>query len=269
MTTNKKYGLQLFSIHQSVKDDFPGTMKMLKEMGYDGIEFAGAYGREQNRAKEIVLDAGLTPISAHIGLDQFDDGIEKKLDFIESLGVKHVVVPVMNEKYRSGVGEDFNYFVNRMIEISRAAKERGISLGYHNHNFEFETKIGDKNLFDHLFDAFGKGNVNAQIDLGWLGIAKEDPVAYIKKYKGAVPLLHLKDVYLPHINALDPDPDEVDYVDFRPMGMGSLNVPEIIKTAEECGNEWLIVEQDDKSYRFPELTRLQSLKMSIDYLHAL
>ena len=36
-------GLQLYSVRDDMAKDFKGTLQKVKEMGYDGVEFAGMY----------------------------------------------------------------------------------------------------------------------------------------------------------------------------------------------------------------------------------
>ena len=37
--------LQLYSVRDELEADFEGTIAKVKEFGYDGVEFAGLYGR--------------------------------------------------------------------------------------------------------------------------------------------------------------------------------------------------------------------------------
>ena len=36
-----KFALQLYSVRTDLESDFKGTLRKVKEMGYDGVEFAG------------------------------------------------------------------------------------------------------------------------------------------------------------------------------------------------------------------------------------
>ena len=49
-------GYQLYSAREDAAKDLKGTLKAIKEMGYDAIEFAGFYGHE---AKEVLLRQNL------------------------------------------------------------------------------------------------------------------------------------------------------------------------------------------------------------------
>ena len=61
-----KLALQLYSIRDEMEKDFFGTLKKVKEMGYDGCEFAGLYGNDPQKINVECSKLGLTPISAHV-----------------------------------------------------------------------------------------------------------------------------------------------------------------------------------------------------------
>lgn len=43
--------LQVYSVRDAAEADFAGTMRQVKEMGYDGVELAGTYGMTAVEAK--------------------------------------------------------------------------------------------------------------------------------------------------------------------------------------------------------------------------
>ena len=51
--------LQLYSVRDELEADFEGTIAKVKEFGYDGVEFAGLYGKSAEQVKKILADAGL------------------------------------------------------------------------------------------------------------------------------------------------------------------------------------------------------------------
>ena len=44
--------LQLYSVRGDMENDFYGTLKKVKDMGYDGVEFAGLFGEKAEDVKE-------------------------------------------------------------------------------------------------------------------------------------------------------------------------------------------------------------------------
>lgn len=52
-------------------------MKKLGEMGYDGVELAGLYGKSAEEIRDSIKAAGLTAISAHVSYDELAGDLEK------------------------------------------------------------------------------------------------------------------------------------------------------------------------------------------------
>ena len=58
--------VQVYSVREDAAADLLGTLKKIKEMGYDGVEFAGLYGNAPEDVKRMCDEVGLVPISAHV-----------------------------------------------------------------------------------------------------------------------------------------------------------------------------------------------------------
>ena len=148
----------------------------------------------------------------------------------------------------------------------------GLSIGYH--DFEFE-KFEDKYLFDHIFDSVKDDLIIPEIDVAWVTYGGEDPVDYLVKYSGKVPVLHLKDFSAkffkggPVYGLIDKDGNEIkadkatdNEFKFEALGNGVVKLPEILETASKTGVEYLIVERDISH----DMSPLESAKVSRDYL---
>jgi sugar phosphate isomerase/epimerase len=93
-------------------------------------------------------------------------------------------------------------------------------------------------------------SVVAELDLGWVLHAGVDPVAYLKKYSGRCPLVHIKDFV-----ANGPQTE---------IGTGSLPLAEIIKAAPEAGVKWHVIEVEE--YNMPPI---DSVRVSLQNMRAL
>ena len=77
-----------------------------------------------------------------------------------------------------------------MSEIADKLKPEGLRTGFHCHPGEFK-KIGDSTVWD-IFFTRAKKEVIMQCDLGHMGSAGVDPVAYLTKYPGRASTVHVK-----------------------------------------------------------------------------
>ena len=273
---NFKLGIQLYSLRDDMAKDFEGTLKKVREMGYEYEEFAGYFDHSAEEIKAMLDKYGLKCISVHQTYDVFlGEDAQKHIDFLKVLGVKYPAIPWMGANKHKG-SELYEETLKDIAAVAAKLKENGMQLLYHNHDFEFE-KYEDKYLLEWFLEDLN-GAVLPEIDTCWVHYAGLNPQEYILKYKGQLPLLHLKDFECEKL-AGGPVYDLIDskgntgkkaskedngFV-LKPVGYGRQDMPAIIKAAEECGTELLIVEQDT----FTGIEPLDAVKKSIDYLKSI
>ena len=264
-------GIQVYSVRDAAKADLKGTLMQLKEMGYDGVEFAGLYDYAPEDIRDMCAELGLVPISAHVPyLDLIADP-EGMLAKYKTIGCKFVAVPYLREEYRPGT-EKFPEVIEGIKKIGAVAKKMGIQLLYHNHDFEF-VKLDGKYALDMLYEQTTPDILQTELDVCWVNVGGEDPASYIRKYAGRSPIVHLKDFYgeksddMYELIGIDKKaPKRPSNFELRPVGSGAQDFPSIIKAAEEAGTEWLVVEQDSPSMG---LTPLECAKKSREYLKSI
>ena len=99
-------GLQLYSVRGDMEQDFKGTLQKVKDMGYDGVEFAGLFGNSPEQVNAWCKEIGLNPISAHVPLADMLADIDKVIADYKAVGCEYIVVPYVTEERRPG-GELF------------------------------------------------------------------------------------------------------------------------------------------------------------------
>ena len=266
--------LQLYTVRDFAAKDLPGTLKQVKAMGYDTVELAGTYDLETADFKKLLDDNGLEAVSAHVGYQAFEADAAGTVAMYKALGCKIVSIPWLGLESLPG-GPDFDKTKALMTKIAALCKEQGMVLGYHNHAFELtETTPCGAFVLDALFDALPADVLQAQLDTGWVTAAGQDSVAYIKKYAGRCPTVHLKDIVKSGgdtakaaVELLGSDTGlELDakYED-RPVGQGMQDMPAVTKAAIENG-AWLMVVELDEAVG---MTSLEAAKQSREYLKSL
>lgn len=197
------------------------------------------------RAFRNELDrAGLQAIAAHVGLEDVDDRAQETVSMAKTLGAEWLVVPwIPKEAYRDG----WAAFGQRLGRIAETLLSTGMKFAYHNHAFEFEVEDGVPG-FETLWNSAPE-TVEAELDLYWAHNAGHDPVDWLRKLSGRVPLAHFKD-------GLDGQ--------FTPVGQGQLDWKGILPVAKNVGVEWAIVELDE----CPN-DPLDCVSQSFDYLRDL
>ena len=268
-----KVGIQLYGVRESMKADFEGTLKAIADMGYEYVEFAGYYDRTAEEIKAILEKLGLKCISVHQGLDFYNDDPDAAAEFLKTFGVKYSVIPWYKKEELAGT-EAWDATVKRFNAVGEVLKAHGMKLGYHNHDFEFETYEG-KYLHDYIFETIPADLIDPEFDTCWVHYAGLEPVDKIREFAGRVEVVHLKDFVCkrlaggPTYDLIDKDGKpmkttrEDNGFEFRPLGQGRQNFAAILEACEAAGTEYVIVEQD-KTYG--GMTELEAAKLSRDYL---
>ena len=235
-------GLQLYSVRDELAADFEGTMRFVAECGYEGVEFAGLYGKSAKEIKALTDELHLIPISAHVGLAEFLADMEGSLKTYKEIGCKYLVIPYLPEEYRPEAG-NFAETLKIMEYIGEKVTEAGFTLLYHNHDFEF-TKIDGEYYLDTIYRKISPALLKTELDTCWVNVGGEDPAAYVRKYSGRAPVVHLKDFFmrgrqkegLYELIGIDKKvEDKGENFGFRPIGHGMQNVPELLAASVDAG----------------------------------
>ena len=269
-----KVGIQLYSLRDAMEKDMDATLKAVKEMGYDYVEFAGYFGKSAEEVKAILDKYGLEAVSVHQAIGLFEEEGQKAVDYLKTLGVKYCAIPWYNvDEFISNWDATMDKFKN----VSKLLSDNDIKLMYHNHDFEF-NKIDGEYILDKLYATLSESVIMPQLDTCWVHYAGVNPSEYIRKYSGRIEVLHLKDFVCEKLGGgpvyalIDEDGNEMDKGNkedngFKqvPVGSGIQDWPSILAAAEDAGVEYVIVEQDTSVDRDP----MDAAKMSREYLKTL
>ena len=260
--------VQVYSVRDNAAKDLRGTLKAIKEMGYDGVEFAGLYGNSPAEIKKMCEEIGLVPISAHVPYVDMVADAQGVLSQYAEIGCKFVVVPYLMPEHRPD-SDQFPTVVENIGKIGQVAKSLGLQLLYHNHDFEF-MKLDGKYALEVLYDTIPADLLQTELDTCWVNVGGEEPAAYVRKYTDRAPVVHLKDFHgeksedmYELIGIEKKAPARPGNFEFRPVGSGLQDFPAILAAAEDAHAEWVVVEQDNPSMG---LTPMECIKKSREYL---
>lgn len=281
----KPIGLQLYAMGEEVGNDLPGTLAAVKGMGYGEVELPGTYGKDPTEIKAIADAAGIAISCLHVPAVAFDPSRDS-LTFVmdpdevaavaQALGITKLVIPfpVLPEGFAPGADEPFPVAIERAFagvgidhwqrtaerfnQIGSEMKDRGIQVGYHNHNLEF-APLGDTTPFAVLMGETDPDLIKLELDLGWVAQAGLDPAAVLREQGSRVTMLHVKDVAAGGANSF--------YFNATPaeVGSGRLDWKTILPLAAEVGVEHYFVEQEPP-YTIP---RAEAMTKSASFLQTL
>ena len=227
-----KIGLQLYSIKEAAEKDLLRTLEKVAEMGYSGAQFAGFFDHSAEEVKAKLDEVGLVPAGAHVSIEQLQNDFEATLTYHKTIGNDVLIVPGLPESMRT-TAADYKRTAGLLNEIGKNAHVAGFSIGYHNHDFEFDTFDG-KTGFDSLFENSEPNYLKIELDCFWAAYTDNDPLKVIEKYRDRIVSLHIKDLKL-----------EGDQPVSTEIGTGNLDLAAYMKAGKKYGVTWFNVEQEE------------------------
>jgi sugar phosphate isomerase/epimerase len=221
-------GIQLYTVRSLMEKDAAGTLAAIARIGYREVEFAGLHGATAEAMRGVLDDLGLVSPSSHIGLEELDRGADEVFARSRVLGNRYVVVPWLPEERRRTI-DDYADVAAALNRHGRVARDAGLQLGYHNHDFELQ-RIGGVVPYDVLLDRTDPSLVAMELDLFWLAKGGGDPLTYFARHPGRFAMLHVKD--------MSADGAMVD------VGSGTLDFGRVFADAERAGIRHAFVEHD-------------------------
>jgi sugar phosphate isomerase/epimerase len=242
-----RLGVQLYTL-RSVMSDPEATLGTVASLGYGEVELAGLYGLSPQALRGLLDDVGLRAPSTHVGLERFlPDAREALFDEAETLGHEWLVCPWTPEDRRTPDG--YRQLADLFNEAGEAARDRGLSVGYHNHAFEFEPLEGGSNGLQILLERGSPGLLSLQLDLFWAVDAGQDPLEWFAAHPGRWASVHAKDRTV--------DGEMVS------VGDGVLDFAELIDAGAAAGVRHVFVEHDQPT------DPIESVARSVRHLESL
>jgi len=251
----ERVGLQLYTVGGAMKEDFEGTLAKVAQTGYREVEFAGYFDHAPKEIRAMLDRHGLTSPSEHVPYGTVDKKWPETLEAANIVGHKYVVCPSIDGevlKQPDGwkrAAELFNH-------AGEASKKAGIQFAYHNHAGEFEPseKLGGKMPYDFLLAETDPKLVQMEMDLCWITVGGQDPLAYFSRYPGRFPLVHVKD-WKGGKGKMSEQSTQM-----RDVGEGDINWKRIFAQSGKAGIKHYFVEHDEPKAPF------ESIRASYEYL---
>jgi len=219
-----KFSIQLYTLRDLVKDgaSFLALFPKLKDLGFDGVEFAGYHGLSAEEIRAALDDAGLVATGCHMGLDDLKPkNLARTIAFCKALGMDKIGIGGA----RHGNPKETAQSCEVLAEAYQTALPQGITVYYHNHSGEFEPFKDGSYAIDSFLAACA-----LQVDTYWSFCAGVDNYEFLTEHRDRVCSVHIKDGAAHRPKAL---------------GEGECDLASVVRAAKEIGLEWLVLENDD------------------------
>lgn len=275
-TFSAPLGVELYTVRNQLPDQAEEVLGQLAEIGFVEIE------QQWSSVKTmlpLLKNVGLHPISVSLNpalvtgdwaaaeaqAKRFglEFGGRESMDEVaaqaKEAGAEYLMFPIIRADDEANL-DFYRDFADKFNQAGEIATKHGLLICYHNHAFEFES-LGDQSPFDVMIERFDPQLTAFEVDVFWVTITGTDPVEVLKRLKGRVPMIHLKDLAqgaAPRYNQ-DVAPEE-----FKEVGNGSVDFAAILRQAPDTGVKHYFVEQDQTPG-----DPIDSLRQSYEYLRTL
>lgn len=197
-------GIQLYSVRQQMAKDFEGTLAAVREAGYLEVESAALPKKSAAEIRKALDKAGLKCVSSHRSFADVTKDLDATTEFEKTIGVSYIICPgpgrknppVPGQKVGPLTLDDWKYNAEEFNKTGEKLKNAGLTFGYHNHWVEF-APIDSKVPYEELLTLCDPDKMTFEMDLGWVKVAGQDPIALMKKYPHRFSMFHVKDFHLP------------------------------------------------------------------------
>ncbi|HMG84222.1 MAG TPA: TIM barrel protein [Terracidiphilus sp.] len=258
-------GIQLYSVRQQMAQDFEGTLAAVREAGYVEVESASLPKKPAPEIRKALDQAGLKCVSSHRSFLDVTKDLDATTEFEKTIGVSYIICPGPGRKSPPDSSkkagpltiDDWKYNAEEFNKTGDKLKAAGITFGYHNHWVEFKPVDG-KVPYEELLTLCEPDKMSFEMDLGWVKVAGQDPVALMKKYPSRFSMLHVKDFHLPPNISIETHDD----AKVTELGRGSIDYrPIFAQAAENQKITHAFVEQEEFDMPWKE-----SLKVDAEYM---
>ena len=155
----------------------------------------------------------------------------------------------------------WHQLADHLNQAAELADEYDLQFFYHNHDFEFLNRFGDRAAYDILLEET-ESNVKFQLDLFWVTEGGGNGVEYLSADPGRYVSYHVKD----HVWG-----DRLNAADFEDAGPGMLDFPDLFDAGDGRNgryDKYYFIEHDEPALSHPgdPEAPLTTARVGIEYL---
>ncbi|MEZ0163478.1 sugar phosphate isomerase/epimerase family protein [Kineococcus sp. LSe6-4] len=226
-----RISVQLYTVRQDLAADPEATLARLAAIGFTHVE-PFALATSAPTLAPLLAAHGLDAPTAHASVVGAD--LDAVLAAAATTGTTLVIDPHV-DRARWSTEEDVAAIAAELNAAAARAADAGVTIGYHNHEFELETRIGGRPALEVLAGHLHE-RVALEVDTYWAVVGGVDVPDLLDRLGSRVSAVHLKDG--------DGSRDDSKQVAF---GTGDIDTASILAACTRAGSsvQWGVVELDD------------------------
>jgi sugar phosphate isomerase/epimerase len=234
MSNIDNLSIQLYTLRSLGGLDY--ILDVVKEAGYGHVETVSSHLEDAENVRAKLDARGLKVSSSHVSLAVLRERPGAMVRACRILGFDQLFMPSVPPGQRQSEAPFWRALGRELGEIARRMRDQGITLGYHNHNWELEPKDGAGTALELIFEAAEGSPLTWQVDIAWLVRGGVDPKQWMGRYRDRVVSAHVKDIA--------PAGQNKDQDGWADVGSGVLDWRDLWQVARAAGARWMVVEHD-------------------------
>ena len=225
-------GLAMYTVRQLAARDFEGTLRTIADIGYRDLDMYPDVGGLPPRETRALLDRfGLACRSSRVTTAALRGDLARAIETGNILGARWLTLANVPAPERTSVS-DWERLIGTINNAAETARRGGLTLCYHNHDFELRPVEG-RLPFEMLLNGTDADRVRLQMDVYWMTKGGRNPADEIARLGARVATLHLKDM------------DATPARGITTVGWGTIDFAAVLRAARAAGVGDVFVEEDE------------------------
>lgn len=226
---------QLYSLRRY--RDLPAQLDLLAGIGYRQVETIMPHYDDAAGTRRLLDDRGLAAPTGHFSMAALRERPEWIVAVAREIGLRQIVMPALPEGEREGDAGHWRRVGAELGGIARRLAGSGLTLAYHNHDWELAVLEDGRTALEHLFDGAEGTPLRWQVDVAWLVRGGGDLDWWIGRHGDRIVSCHVKD--------MAPEGENAEEDGWADVGDGVLPWDSLWRACRGAGAEWMVVEHDN------------------------
>jgi sugar phosphate isomerase/epimerase len=190
-------GSQTYPHRAMLKQDFPGVLKQLADLGVQQIELCSPLGYTDFAGlsrgadvRKIIADHGLECVSCHFSMKELRESQAASIAWAHEVGITQMITASLGAGNTPTL-DDVKKAADEYNRIAAVAARAGMQQGLHNEGFE-TSSVDGRRTYDVLFELLDPKLVKFQFQMSTIARGF-DAAEYFTKYPGRFFSMHLQD----------------------------------------------------------------------------